>query len=215
MNRIRRGARVAWLVAFLTLLVTCALPTGPASAEQGDGCYYTGTGCNWKFSRSGAYSYANYYHNRRNSSYSAYSDNCTNFSSQVWHEGGGVPLDQYSPYWEPNYNTLSWQTAREFRTYWDAQEDYAYYRIDRDITNPYNPAGIGDVIVYDLGKGKNIAWTHTAVEHHYDGRGDYVAQNTTDAIRTWNYWYYHHSSSEQYWQRQHGYRIIGPKNTRA
>src|SRR5689334_17818304 len=85
-----------------------------ALAYQGGDC--PGSNCGFTFSRAGAIRYAHKWEYDRNPNYDSYGNNCTNFVSQIWHEGGTVPLDHYYPYWTGDYT--SWTVATDFRNYW-------------------------------------------------------------------------------------------------
>ncbi len=169
--------------------------------------------------RASAINYANAYEFNRNSNYPNFSDNCTNYASQVWHEGAGVPEDNN---WEEfefapggYYYTHSWSVASDFLSFWSGDP----YVITRTISGsqmqqPYNGLDLGDAIVYDSGNNSGSAdWHHTAIEHHWNSSGDFEIQNTTNEVVAWNQWYYTHNATHQANMRAHGWRAIHPTSS--
>ena len=213
MNITRPIPRLALLCVVAGTAGTVTLTADPARAAQSG----------FTFSRAGAISYANQYEHARRANFPAYNDNCTNYVSQVWNIGAGVPLDGNDPYWyyqyqgsnKSFYHTNSWTVATEFRNYWFHNQNTVQYLYDYNVTASYNPAEPGDAIIYSKGdNGKSSPnFSHSGVEHHFDDNEDYEIQNTNDEIVQWNIWYYHHTASQQAGQRYWGYRIIEPKST--
>jgi hypothetical protein len=170
------------------------------------------------FHRTSAINYANAYEFARNSNYPNFGDNCTNFASQVWAEGGKVPKDNN---WDEfkyasggYYYTHSWSVAANFLSFWSTDP----YVLVKTITGTqmqqaFNAFAPGDAIVYDSGANSGAAdWHHTAIEHHFDSTGDWEIQNTADEIVHWNTWYYTHNATQQANMRAHGWRAIVPIN---
>jgi hypothetical protein len=206
------------LLAAASLAFAALLPTVlPQQAAYANGPAFT-------FSRANAIAYANKWEfNRNTAKFDTYPDNCTNYASQVWW-AGGAPLDSdggyqwyfQPPVWGVYFATHSWTVSGDFRDYWYDNTHVVYY-YDYDVTQSYNPAHKGDAIVYSRGdNGYNAPdFHHVGIEHHYNSTNstDYEIQNTTDEIVPWNTWYYHSSSTEQFYQRYWGYRIIWPIST--
>lgn len=161
------------------------------------------------YNRTAAVSYADQYscnppYTCRNSSYSSFGSDCTNFVSQAFH-AGGVAYDDWlsggvSP-WKPY--TDSWINVTGFLDFWSWHNAYSGLILE-DKTSSYTSAVKGDLYAYDWGGGDGIS--HLAMEAGWgarpsayaaDGSGDYVDQHTTDRFHSpWNYGYLHAPSTQ-------------------
>jgi len=150
---------------------------------------------NSNFDRDAAYSYADdwYDGNNEDDYYDAGLD-CTNFASQVLHEGG-MPTASISSYedingWRPHSGT--WENAHYFRHYWGNVNDvgknkaysYTIYTKTSALNNFYNdfylPLYQGDVIQYATSSGDTV---HSQVIYDWDSYGNMrIAQHTDNDI---------------------------------
>jgi hypothetical protein len=118
---------------------------------------------------------------------------CTNFVSQVWHLGGGLPMK------------LGWRIrpirglgrgARSYTHSWTLVRDFVDYMVyDRqtsrlitaDVTSSNLPAtaAIADAIEYDWGEGHG--WSHLSVVVRADTSSDLISQHSNNRRqRPWN-----------------------------
>lgn len=151
--------------------------------------------------------------NCRNPAYASHSSDCTNFASQVLAAGGKKNVMSGSRIWyflTKSTQSASWNENTAFEAFWtesgkgrSTQTSFA-----SKMKNAYTNASRGDVYVYDWGRGSG--WSHLAVSAGYgafasyydsgakrnyrsitDGTGDYVAQHSTDRVKSpwnWGYW---------------------------
>jgi cell wall-associated NlpC family hydrolase len=117
---------------------------------------------------------------------------CTNFVSQAWFWGGGVNMNTW---WFLRQSgggrewSHAWAVARTFARYAVMDRKIAVWRY-ADVTQPFNAADRGDVILYDWGKGEG--WSHVAIEVGWNANGDYINQHTADRYHSpWNRGYLH------------------------
>lgn len=169
--------------------------------------------------RAGALSYARQwvmdinspsYKKLRNLNYPSYSADCTNFVSQSWAPGGGLPYDStIVNEWSPGFPT--WSVAVKFSDYFTQAHAGLYgsaavwQRQTQFGSGAFNSATAGDAILYDWGKGQG--WSHLAIELGVEtyfaayagdngGSGDAIAQHVTDRKDApWNYGYLHPDTS--------------------
>ncbi len=180
------------------------------------GMLVSGNAYAWAYSRADAQGYAHRWASNtdilRNIYYDRYSNDCTNFASQVL-RAGGMPFDETGTYvwWFNPYSydhTRSWTIANELRMYLDGSNRAAAL-LPGSMRDKYSPATPGDVYVYEWGDGDGV-WDHVSVSsgfgtfanyydsangHNYrdftNGSGDYMSQHTRDRdYAPWNYGYW-------------------------
>lgn len=149
----------------------------------------------------------------RHTGYPSHGADCTNFASQVLTAGGKKGVYSGSKIWyflTKSTQSKSWNENTAFEAFWtesgknrSTQTSYA-----SKMSNKYTNAARGDVYVYDWGRGHG--WSHLSVSagfgefaNYYDsgakrnyrsitdGRGDFIAQHTTDRVKSpwnWGYW---------------------------
>lgn len=171
------------------------------------------------YDREAALAYANTYSCNtgycRNSYYWDFGGtDCTNFVSQAVYAGGQA-MRSTSPYWNyvnnPVYGYLdtystSWVNVAAFKQFFVNATGRAVI-LAADKTAAYNPSSIGDVYMYDWGKGEGYShlgfasgaglystFTDPATGIAYSdingGRGDWNNQHSTDRKRApWNWGY--------------------------
>lgn len=125
--------------------------------------------------------------------YKKYGNDCANFASQAWYEGGGLPMvgsaaDVDNPYSTPYVwfsfkaglgrrdDSRTWTVTEDFGTYMVRERGVAVYRSvdlaswvspENDVVVSWNPANLGDVIQYSWGvdrNGRRRPFSHSAVE---------------------------------------------------
>ncbi len=118
-RRSAKGLRRVRLPIALTLVACSVLgSTGVAAASNPAGSAI--------MNRSGAVSYADSWWNARNPQFPNYTSDCTNFLSQTWANGGGIPQVRdvpwttiYGPWYsDSQISTPSWSAVENFRDYW-------------------------------------------------------------------------------------------------
>lgn len=183
------GGSVAWAYPVLGPL------TGKARAASAPDSF--------PFDRSGAVAYAERWWNSRNDTYNSFGNDCTNYVSQCWHDGGLYPFRFDGPRWyhkkprfwffETQEWTHSWTVTREFATAMVVDFRVAEFTY-ADISSSWNSALPGDAIQYNWGTGDGFS--HGSVEvgygnFTYNGQpynGDYMNQHTTDRRHApWNW----------------------------
>jgi hypothetical protein len=152
----------------------------------------------------------------RNTNYPDYGSNpdngdCTNFVSQVLHDGGGLPFQgtngynrntidwyYYGPNVTPangsngNYRSSSWTGAHQFRGFWGGIDgsdgNHAYqlqrYTMDEAITyfsEIYSDLWVGDIVQFADASYHTV---HSVAVNYYDAGHLYVAQHSTSANAT-------------------------------
>ncbi|MEC0227920.1 amidase domain-containing protein [Paenibacillus alba] len=167
---------------------------------------------NSSFNRTKAADYAKKYatYNTRNTYYANYGSNsdggdCTNFASQILHDGGDLPFygtkgknantvdwfyygsDVTSPT-NLNGRTSSWTGAHQYRTFWGDTDSgngrHAYSMIKYSIQDAYDHF---DELNADLWPGDQVQFadssahtTHTVTVDSYGGGILYVSQHSTN-----------------------------------
>jgi hypothetical protein len=146
-----------------------------------------------------------------NPDFQRYSNDCTNFASQVW-MAAGVEMrfnaSQASYEWwyyngdslhfltHSGQSSLSWRENNAFRI--SQMGAWGADLTALNMTQNYTPALLGELYEYDWGTGDG--WSHLAVEtgweasYQYYGigwqSGDYVNQHSRDRVHApWNYGY--------------------------
>lgn len=173
---------------------------------------------NSDFDRRGAKKYVEKYAERPgNKKYANYGSNsdggdCTNFVSQVLHEGGGLDFHgkfgynrntkdwyYYGPNVPKNTNdkksrTSSWTGAHQFREHWAVVNgsggEFAYqakkYSVkdaQKNFRDIYNDLYEGDIVQYVNSAGRTV---HSQVVHHFKDGEVYMAQHSlNDSDYTW------------------------------
>lgn len=183
----RHGSRLRRL-AVAVALIPLAVPAPPASAAD-------------SFNRAAAVAYADRWvqegQTLRNPDYYSFSNDCTNYVSQVWKAAGVMERYYSSPYWYGRRalgtHTPSWTVVDAFGKYMVEYYKIASYRT-ATVSSNYNPAAQGDAIMWDFGGGRfghntvEINWTSS---YYYQGKqyaGDYINQHTNDREHApWNY----------------------------
>jgi hypothetical protein len=148
----------------------------------------------------------------RNTTYSSFSGvggDCTNFASQILHDGGGLPFvgskgtNTLTGTWyyygslpstssNLNGRTYTWTGAHEYRTYWGDTDSgngrHAYQMIKYSIADAYNNFGeindllwLGDQVQF---ADANAKTTHTVTVDDYTWLNTYVSQHS-DSAGTW------------------------------
>ena len=147
--------------------------------------------------------YADQWAVSRNSGYTSYGNDCTNFVSQAMSAGGFRWIyDQDSGAYDWHTGILSWYNVVGFIDAFSHLKRAA--RITQwPASDSYTPAAVGDVYIYDWGQGDGMS--HLALETGFgqrgpgytsDGLGDYIDQHTNDRYHApWNYGYLHPDST--------------------
>ncbi|MDH6350308.1 hypothetical protein M2298_002266 [Brevibacillus sp. 1238] len=204
-----------------SLVLTClgsTLLIGQAFAAPETMFTNTDSQINNNFDRKGAKKYAEKYAERPgNKNYANYGSNgdggdCTNFVSQVLHEGGGLDFHGKAGYnrntkdWyyygrnvpentnDKKSRTSSWTGAHQFREHWAVVNgsggEFAYqakkYSVKDAIKNfrdIYNDLYEGDIVQYVDASGRTI---HSQVVHRFKDGEVYMAQHSVnDSDYTW------------------------------
>jgi Putative amidase domain len=193
---------------------------------------YAGYGSS--FNRSGAVSYTRYWYNSYNPKYEnldSRGGDCTNFLSQGWHEGGGIPFDnsganQWYSYGTWEYGLLTgwvwvWRTTgtfvrvRDFRSYWYTFGTY-YKHVEGStaLRAAYSPALLGDAYVYDSGSNPDApSWAHSNMEvGWWTGYDMYSQHSPPRDLRDWRSWLWSLTADRQmnFFKPGHGIRVIAP-----
>jgi hypothetical protein len=116
---------------------------------------------------------------------------CTNFVSQAWYFGGGLPMTSG---WYLRDSNAWWRGNRDWSTSWTVALNFADYMVNgwriasyyyADVSHPYNPASKGDAILYNWGRGEG--WSHLSIEAGWDSSRDFIDQHDTDRYHSdWN-----------------------------
>jgi len=130
----------------------------------------------------------------RSGLYSPFADSdCTNFVSQVWHLGGGLPMKLG---WRIRWIRGGGQGARSATHSWTLVRDFVDYMVNKrqtsrlitaDVTSSNLPstAAIADAIEYDWGEGEG--WSHLAVAVKVDTTSDKISQHSINRRESaWN-----------------------------
>jgi len=186
------------------------------------------------FDRNGAHAYADSYAvnpAHHNPAYQYFGGNCTNFASQVLHEGGGIPpvgnigaRDTHNWYYNTGYSpdqyqrfSRSWTAARYNITHWAQTPGYTIRELHgNDLERTYNPMRQSDWIVFSSGNTSDryYDWDHVAVEFDYGQGYDFVAQNSIDEKEQWNKFYWVGTNPMQRMNmRNVGYRLISANSS--
>ena len=150
----------------------------------------------------------------RNGAYKDFGDSdCTNFVSQTMKAGGIVQYDAFWPWQREWYYSSStnysgsWVGVSKFVDFMLGERG-ATYVSPSSMSARYTPASIGDVYMYDWGRG--AGWSHLSTSpgfgtfpSYYDstyaknyntvtgGTGDYLNQHSRDRYHApwnWGYW---------------------------
>jgi hypothetical protein len=111
---------------------------------------------------------------------------CTNFVSQVWNLGGGLPMKTG---WRIRWKKGGGLGSRDPTNSWTLVRSFVYYMVNQrqtsrlinaDVTSYNLPsqAAIADAIEYDWGRGEG--WSHLAVVVKTNSNIDYVSQHSTN-----------------------------------
>jgi len=130
----------------------------------------------------------------RSGLYSPFGDSdCTNFVSQVWHLGGGLPMKLG---WRIRFIRRGGAGARSSTRSWTLVRDFVDYMVNRrqtsrlvtaDVTSSNLPAtaAIADAIEYDWGEGEG--WSHLSVVVKVNTNSDNISQHSIDRRQSpWN-----------------------------
>lgn len=145
--------------------------------------------------RQGIAAYAEYWWDKtRGGQYGRFSNDCTNFVSQAWHFGGKVDMtknwyikkeNSHNPFDSNRDWSLSWANVVHFWAYWVYNRKWAEEK-PADPTKNHNSAAVGDVIIYDWGRGDSFSHASIALGTK-DTPWDLIAQHTTDRFAArWN-----------------------------
>lgn len=188
-----------------TLAVIVALLLGIAVAAPADAA---GT-----YNRSAAANYAKTYScnentSCRNGNFRQFGGDCTNFVSQAMWAGGKQNYQGSGPVWywlaRDTYSN-SWVQVSGLKTFLSANSRVTMERTNMD--GGFTNAKLGDLYIYDWGRGEG--WSHLSMEtgagtfanivdtktkRNYrtitGGKGDFIAQHTTDRDGSpWNWGY--------------------------
>jgi hypothetical protein len=131
-----------------------------------------------------------------NPAYRSVGDDCTNFVSQTFRDGGVALSADWQPY---NYD---WVNVSGFELMAYERHASAGYELENKAA-AYTDAVVGDHYVYDWGMGAGpshrsieVGWGTRASIYAADGTGDYIDQYSNDRYHApWNYGYLHPDSS--------------------
>ncbi len=149
------------------------------------------------FNRAGTVSFAEYWwdKNRGRPFQRFEGTNCTNFVSQAWHNGGGMPMTKGWYIKRKNTPLNPFDSNRSWSHSWSVVSDFANYmtehlrvatKVNARPSLPYHPGGAGDVVMYDHGRGDGFS--HLALAIGTRGTdSDRIAQHSTDRFSAiWN-----------------------------
>ena len=193
----------------LTLVcLASTLVTGQAMAAET--LFTNSSSTNKDYDRSGAKKYAEKYAERPgNKKYANYGSNgdggdCTNFVSQVLHEGGGLDFHgtvgynrnqkdwyYYGPHVPKNTNdkksrTSSWTGAHQVREHWAVvngsggkfayqAKKYSVQDAQKNFDDIYEDLNTGDIVQYVDTNGRTV---HSQVVHKFKDGDVYMAQHS-------------------------------------
>ncbi|MDD1622281.1 MAG: amidase domain-containing protein, partial [Methylococcaceae bacterium] len=142
---------------------------------------------------------------------------CTNFVSQAWNVGGGIPQDNRTWY-HAHSRWFGWRVSgsfirvKDFRSYWfDHGYQYIYVQGKDKLTSDYSPADIGDVYIFDSGTNPDApSFSHASIAIGWSKGYDEYAQHSDGKVAKWTRYFMAQTPERQnnILRPGHGIRII-------